>query len=176
VFATFAAIPYTFRKRHCRSAIFRDWAMNVIHSDQRIEWKGARSIFLAGPTPRASHVPSWRPDALRILEELRFDGDVLVPERRSWDVRFNYEDQVEWEYAGLQGCSCIAFWVPRRLDTLPGLTTNVEFGFYVCSGRALYGRPDDAEKCHYLDWLYEKVTGQKPLKDLRELLNAAAGR
>jgi hypothetical protein len=149
--------------------------MNVIHSDQRLELRGPQSIFLAGPTPRASRVPSWRPDALRILEELGFDGDVLVPERRDWRARFAYEDQVEWEYAGLQACSRIAFWVPRRLDTLPGLTTNVEFGFYLKSGRALYGRPDDAEKCRYLDWLYEKVNGRKPFTRLRDLLAAAAG-
>jgi hypothetical protein len=42
---------------------------------------------------------------------------VLVPERRDWSVRFDYLDQVEWEYRGLETCSILAFWVPRNLDT-----------------------------------------------------------
>jgi hypothetical protein len=59
-------------------------------------------------------------------------------------ARFSYLDQVEWEYAGLESCTAVAFWVPRQLPTLPGFTTNVEFGRYVDSGRCVYGRPDGA--------------------------------
>jgi hypothetical protein len=147
--------------------------MNAIYADQKIEFKGPHSVFLAGPTPRVSHVSSWRPEALQILEDLHFEGDVLIPERSNWQIKFAYLDQVEWEYQGLQTCSRIVFWVPRKLTTMPGLTTNVEFGFYLNSGRVLYGRPDDAEKCRYLDWLYEKITRQKPLNNLRDLLIAA---
>jgi hypothetical protein len=43
----------------------------------------AKSIFLAGPTPRRPEVASWRPDALRILQEAGYDGVVFVPEDRS---------------------------------------------------------------------------------------------
>jgi len=84
--------------------------MNIRFADQPLEI-GQPSIFLAGPTPRSPDVSSWRPQALGLLEELGFTGTVLVPERRDWSVKFNYLDQVEWEYAGLESCSVIAFWV-----------------------------------------------------------------
>ncbi len=148
--------------------------MNVIFADQTLSLRQP-SIFLAGPTPRSAGIPSWRPEALAILQELQFAGTLLVPERRNWCVRFNYLDQVEWEFAGLEGCSVVAFWVPRDLSALPGFTTNVEFGRYVGSGRCVYGRPADAPHTHYLDWLYAKLTGREPEQTLRATLTAAVG-
>jgi hypothetical protein len=84
-----------------------------------------------------------------------------------------YPNQVEWEFAGLEGSTVVAFWVPRDLETLPGFTTNVEFGRYVGSGRCTYGRPDHAPKTRYLDWLYEKLNGRRPHGTLRETMEAA---
>src|SRR5262249_18318687 len=110
--------------------------MNVVYADQVPEIQHP-SIFLAGPTPRRADVRSWRPEALEVLRDLGFSGTVLVPERRDWAVRFSYLDQVEWEYAGLEACSVLAFWVPREMETLPGFTTNVEFGRYVGTGRCV---------------------------------------
>jgi len=114
--------------------------MNVVHSDQEFA-ASPPSLFLAGPTPRQAGVLSWRPGALALLARLGFAGTVLVPERRDWSARFDYLDQVEWEFVGLESASVVAFWVPRDLDSLPGFTTNVEFGRYVGSGRCVYGRP-----------------------------------
>src|SRR5262245_24094695 len=99
--------------------------MNVVYADQPVEF-APPSIFLAGPTPRTADVLSWRPEALDLLRALAFSGTVLVPERRGGWHRGDYLDQVEWEFAGLEGCSVIAFWVPRDPATLPGFTTNVE--------------------------------------------------
>src|SRR5262245_50045734 len=142
--------------------------MNVVFSDQPVEVRSP-SIFLAGPTPRSAEVKSWRPEALDILRELGFSGTVVVPECRDWSLKL---DQVEWEYLGLEGCSVIAFWVPRQLPLLPGFTTNVEFGRYVGSGRCVYGRPDKAPHTGYLDWLYTKVTGRQPEMTLLATLKA----
>jgi hypothetical protein len=108
--------------------------MNVLYAGEVLALSQP-SIFLAGPTPRQPEVPSWRPLALDLLRGLDFAGTVLVPERRDWSVRFSYLDQVEWEHQGLEGCSVIAFWVPRDLERLPGFTTNVEFGRYTGSVR-----------------------------------------
>jgi hypothetical protein len=116
---------------------------------------------------------SWRPEAIELLRGLGFAGTVLVPERRDWSAKFDYLHQVEWEFAGLEGCSVIAFWVPRDALTLPGFTTNVEFGRYVGSGRCVYGRPDGAPHTRYLDWLYKKVTGKQPESTLLATLAAA---
>ena len=41
-------------------------------------------------------------------------------------------------------------------------TTNVEFGYWLHTGKALYGRPDDAKKIKYLDWLYKTDTNKSP--------------
>jgi len=146
--------------------------MNVIYAPEPVILLG-RSIFLAGPTPRSAEVESWRPHALELLEtKLNFDGTVLVPEHRHWDRKYDFLTQVEWEWEGLENCDCILFWVPRELKTMPAFTTNVEFGSYVRSGRALYGRPDNSPKNDYLDWLYTKVTGNKPHNNLFKLLLA----
>ena len=150
--------------------------MRVIHADVPIRWDCSPSLFLAGPAPRQPGVPSWRPRALAILEGLGFAGMVLVPERSDWQARFDYKDQIEWEFAGLEGASVIAFWVPRDLATLPGFTTNVEVGRYVGSGRVVYGRPDDAPKNRYLDWLYRRCTGLTPCRTLEETLQAVVVR
>jgi hypothetical protein len=146
--------------------------MNILFADQPLH-VCPPSIFLAGPTPRSPAVPSWRPEALELLRGHGFVGTVLVPERRDWSARFNYLDQVEWEYQGMETCSVIAFWVPRDLEVLPGFTTNVEFGRYVGSGRCVYGRPEQAPQTRYLDWLYTKLTGRLPENTLRGTLRAA---
>src|SRR4051794_22004305 len=96
-------------------------SMNILFADQPLVIPSP-SLFLAGPTPRSSAVASWRPAALALLGELGFAGTVLVPERHDGSARFDYHDQVEWEFAGLEACSVIAFWVPRDPQTLPGFT------------------------------------------------------
>lgn len=146
--------------------------MNVLFADRLLTIQPP-SIFLAGPTPRSHHVASWRPEALDILPRLGFAGTVLVPERQDWSAKFDYQDQVEWELAGLEACTVIAFWMPRHLETLPGFTSNVEFGRYVSSGRVVYGRPDGAPHTRYLDWLYRKLTGRDPEATLEGTLRAA---
>ena len=130
------------------------------------------SIFLAGPTPRSKDVKSWRPEAIEHLEDFKFPGQVIVPEKSDW-TDTSYVNQVEWEYIGLEECSLVVFWVPRDLETMPALTTNVEFGGYVKSGRILYGRPDYAPKNQYLDWLYTKHTYKIPSTTLYSLLALA---
>ncbi len=134
-------------------------------------------IFLAGPTPRRGDVPSWRPDALNVLEGFGFQGTVYVPEHDTKLMpNYDYLEQVEWEYTCLEQAGVICFWVPRKSPDMPAFTTNVEFGRYVGSGRAYYGRPEWAEKNGYLDWLYGKVTGRKPHTTMKGLFSQAISR
>ena len=143
-----------------------------------LEFTG-HSIFLAGPTPRSTTVKSWRIKAIQELFYLNYTGTVLIPERRDWNVKFDYLDQVEWEDAGLERASKICFWVPRTFPDMLALTTNVEFGRWVERRRSamtdviVYGRPSDAIHCKYLDWLYYKVCGKLPYTDLIETLKEA---
>ena len=149
--------------------------MKTIYSDDTLNVIETQSIFLAGPTPRNSDVPSWRPEAIVILRNIGFSGTVFVPEHKDWEALKHYEDQVEWEYEALTRVSVIAFWIPREIARMPAFTTNVEFGYWMAkidhslsSHRHIaYGRPDGAPKTRYLDWLYTKETGKSPCVTLR---------
>lgn len=113
------------------------------------------SIFLAGPTPRDSETQSWRPSAIEELQDQGFKGTIFVPEDSDWSSKFNYDDQVEWELQALHSASCILFWVPRELEHMPALTTNVEFGLFAARRNLVLGYPKDAVKMKYLEAIAE---------------------
>jgi hypothetical protein len=68
--------------------------MQVVYSREPFPNQVTKSIFLAGPTPRAAGVQSWRQEALVTLKALGYDGHVFVPEDRGGKARFDYDDQV----------------------------------------------------------------------------------
>lgn len=148
--------------------------MKVNYSDEPV-LKSDRSIFLAGPTPRSLEVQTWRKEAIKILENLGFDGIVYVPEREFDDRTFDYDNQVWWEREALYNASIIVFWIPRVIPSMPAFTANVEFGYWISknSEKVIYGRPEDSQKNRYLDWLYETETKKKPVNNLEELLKEA---
>ena len=53
---------------------------------------------------------------------------------------------------------------------MPAFTTNVEFGYWLHTGKVLYGRPDEAKKIKYLDWLYKTDMNIEPFNNLADLL------
>ncbi len=134
------------------------------------------ALFLAGPSPRTPDVPSWRPRALQILQERGYTGVVFVPEPEHLAEPVEYDEQLEWEHRGLHLADAIVFWVPRELSTLPGFTTNVEFGAWVESGKCVYGRPADAPKTRYLDRLYSIDAKATPHETLEATLAEAVDR
>lgn len=116
-----------------------------------------KSIFLAGPTPREHHVPSWRPEALRILQDtLGFTGTVIVPETADGKPHAYTHAQILWEWEALTHATIVAFWIPRHIETMPAFTTNVEFGMLASSGKIVMGHPDGAAKMKYLDALAKR--------------------
>jgi hypothetical protein len=134
--------------------------INVIWAREPIP--AGPSVFLAGPTPRADTVPSWRPDAIAALARAWHGPGplaVLSPESRDGKRADEYHDQVEWEATGLDKATAILFWIPRDIATLPGFTTNVEFGLYARSGRVVLGCPTgcpNPERNRYLIWTARK--------------------
>lgn len=129
--------------------------MKIVYARQ--EWSpgdvARSSIFLAGPTPRSVSVSSWRPGALEILKRLRFLGTVFVPEDEGGGMSGSKIDQICWEWDTLSAAKVIAFWVPRDIKGgMPGFTTNVEFGMFAASGKAILGHPHNADKVRYLDF------------------------
>lgn len=132
--------------------------MNVIYALEPI----SKSIFLAGPTPRAPKpgqpkTPSWRPEAVRMLrDDLAFTGSVFVPESADGEPHDNYDHQLPWEWEGINQSTIVAFWIPRVLETMPAMTTNVEFGLLVTSGKMVLGAPPEAVKMTYLKELAKR--------------------
>ncbi|MEW1700655.1 nucleoside 2-deoxyribosyltransferase domain-containing protein [Streptomyces sp. NPDC091278] len=115
------------------------------------------SVFLAGPTPdKSAPVPSWRPDAAEALAAQWTGAQplaVLSPESRHGQRADRYETQVDWETDARAAATAILFWIPRDLKTMPAMTTNVEFGLDVSTGRAVLGCPPDCpnpERNRYL--------------------------
>jgi ADP-ribose pyrophosphatase YjhB (NUDIX family) len=136
------------------------------------EWDA--SVFLAGPTPRRADVPSWRPDVIEEIEQRHKIGllVVFVPEPPDGSRYPAYDDQIAWEERWLDAADVILFWVPRAMSTLPGLTTNVEFGRYESSGRVVFGAPDDAEHVKYLKY-HARQNGAPVTSTVQDTVGAA---
>ena len=148
--------------------------MIINYSDQKVI-KNEKSIFLAGPTPRDINVQTWRTEAIRILEELGFDGVVYVPERNFDDRTFDYDDQYWWEREALHNAKAILIWIPRDLKTMPAFTTNVEYGKWsaINIDKVVYGRPDGSQKNKYIDQDYNVESGKRFYDNLTDALKEA---
>lgn len=115
----------------------------------------APSVFLAGPTPEAGGpVPSWRPAAIDMLRAATTGPlTVLTPESRGGVRAESYDHQFQWETAARASADVVLFWIPRDLEHMPGMTTNVEFGHDIGTGRVVLGCPPDCpnpERNRYL--------------------------
>lgn len=108
------------------------------------------SVFLAGPTPRDHSTPSWRPEMIKLLRDNKYQGDILIPEKRGNYLDYDYLTQTRWEVKHLNLANIILFWIPRELKTMPAFTTNIEFGEWMHSGKCILSYPIDAPKMRYL--------------------------
>lgn len=148
--------------------------MELNYSDKPVIRNNKKSIFLAGPTPRDEKTVSWRIEAIKYLKEKQFEGVVYIPEDEF--IRKNdYVDQAEWERKALTNATVIVFWIPRELEKMPAFTTNVEFGYWIAKKpeTIVYGRPDDARKIKYLDWLYKKESDEDIFNTLETTISRA---
>lgn len=146
----------------------------------REEIPAGPSVFLAGPTPeRSSGVLSWRPAAAAKLAA-QWTGVmrlvVLSPESRHGRRAAHYHDQVTWEHHARARAGVILFWIPRDVETMPGFTTNVEYGYDVSRGRAVVlGCPPDCASPHRNRYLIHlgHVHGVPVRETLRDTAAAA---
>eukprot|EP00026_Physarum_polycephalum_P010912 Phypoly_transcript_11098.p1 GENE.Phypoly_transcript_11098~~Phypoly_transcript_11098.p1 ORF type:complete len:408 (-),score=65.91 Phypoly_transcript_11098:24-1220(-) len=149
--------------------------VKVVWAQQPLPEKVTKSIFLAGPTPRSADIPSWRAEALNIFKELGYDGHVYIPQMvdfEAFKIPYDWTAQVVWEADALHAADVIVFWIPRNMETLPGLTTNDEYGTWKLSGKAILGAPATATKVSYQKH-YAKSLHIPTCSTLRETLEAA---
>lgn len=127
--------------------------MRVFYAKEAFPEEGTLSLYLMGPTPREQYgrVLSWRAEALDLLERLDFQGEVFLPEPRDGQWSGAYHEQVEWEEAALQRADRILVWLPRDMETWPGLTTNDEWGYWKGRdpARLIFGAPPEATCVRY---------------------------
>jgi 8-oxo-dGTP pyrophosphatase MutT (NUDIX family) len=124
----------------------------VVHANEDPPESWSASVFLAGPLPRAANAASWHPEAIRLLREQWAGEGILVvfsPEPRE-GLDADYEGQIAWEERCLHLADVILFWVPRDLATMPAFTTNIEWGIWHGTGKAVLGAPEDAPGNAYL--------------------------
>lgn len=157
--------------------------MQVVYVGEDMPQTFSKSIFLAGPTPRnREEVTSWRPDAIKLLDDMGYDGVIFVPEDRDGKHKLDYDDQIGWEEKYLNIADCIVFWVPRDISPdskgypkMPAFTTNVEWGFWQDSGKVVLGAPEDAENMRYFKHYAEEY--KVPFSDtLTDTLRSAMDR
>jgi len=152
--------------------------IKTIYYNDGIKKVDGLSIFLAGPTPRTRAVKSWRPDFIHQLEskDINKDLTIIIPEFKVYDPNNfknrSYETNVEWEEYYLFASTFIIFWIPRNMITMPALTTNVEFGMWICKqpGKLILGSPEDAVKNRYLEY-YARKNAVPVYKTMDELIN-----
>ncbi len=123
----------------------------IVHAGETPPSEWDASVFLAGPVPRSPEVPSWHPEAIGLLRR-GWAGPgrlvVFAPEPRE-GVAVEGTDSMDWEEDGLHRSDVVLFWIPRELPSMPGLTTNIEWGSLHASGRAVLGVPPGAASVDY---------------------------
>jgi 8-oxo-dGTP pyrophosphatase MutT (NUDIX family) len=151
--------------------------MRVFYAQDRFPEEITLTLFLMGPTPRTLEDArsSWREEALSILQELGFGGEVFVPEPRDGRWADDYTDQVAWENEAMHRSDRILVWLPRDMRSLPGLTTNDEWGYWKGRdpARLIFGAPPDAPKVRYQQY-YARELGIPVFSTLADVCRAAA--
>ncbi|MFH7594480.1 nucleoside 2-deoxyribosyltransferase domain-containing protein [Streptomyces racemochromogenes] len=125
----------------------------VVHVGEEPPRSWAAAVYLCGPTPTDPAEPSWRPDAVAALRSLWSGAGrlaVFLPEPVPGGSYPAYADQIVWEEEAMRRCDVVLFWIPRDMARLPGLVSNVKWGAWCGSGRAVLGAPPRAERMDYL--------------------------
>ncbi|GGV70392.1 hypothetical protein GCM10010499_19750 [Streptomyces thermoviolaceus subsp. apingens] len=125
--------------------------VTYVGQGQPESWEAA--VYLCGPTPTDPEEPSWRPSAVAALRTA-WKGPgrltVFLPEPAAGGSYPPYADQIAWEEQTMRRSDVVLFWIPREMNQLPGLVSNIKWGAWYDSGRAVLGAPPEAERMAYL--------------------------
>ncbi|GGU46519.1 hypothetical protein GCM10010274_38600 [Streptomyces lavendofoliae] len=136
-------------------------SVEVVYVGQEPPESWDASVYLCGPTPTDPAEPSWRPAAVAALRA-GWGGPgrlaVFLPEPVAGGSYPAYADQISWEEEAMRRSDAVLFWIPREMDRLPGLVSNIKWGVWYDSGRAVLGAPPEAERMAYLLHFAEAFT------------------
>ncbi|QHC32429.1 nucleoside 2-deoxyribosyltransferase domain-containing protein [Streptomyces sp. HF10] len=128
-------------------------SVEVVYVGQEPPGSWEAAVYLCGPTPADPAEPSWRPAAVAALRAAwRGPGRLVVflPEPTAGGSYPSYGDQIAWEEEAMRRSDAVLFWIPRDMRRLPGLVSNIKWGAWHDSGRAVLGAPPEAERMTYL--------------------------
>lgn len=113
-------------------------SMHVVYARELPPQRFSKSIFLTGPSHAA-----WQLQALKMLEELAYDGVVFVPIPRDGTSEYDHDFPVEWEAAHVNMSDVVVFWLPHDTKDVASRITHIEFGMLYDSGKAILGYPEE---------------------------------
>jgi len=126
--------------------------MNIYYAQDEVNFEN--SVFLMGPSPRSKDTKSWRKEAVELFEKIEKEYDftinLILPEFKDSNFKFEKENQVKWELKCQKFSTFLFFWIPREMKKLPGLTTNIELGMNIDRENLVVGFPKDSEKNDYI--------------------------
>lgn len=127
------------------------------------------TLFLMGPSAQGTHAaaPSWRREALGMLDSFGFSGEVFVPELRKGACGIETCAQASWEEAAQHQSDRILVW-------LPGTAANDEWGYWKSRdpARLILGVPPDTPHVRCPQLAAEKL-GIPHFSTLEETCRAA---
>ncbi|MFE6356507.1 nucleoside 2-deoxyribosyltransferase domain-containing protein [Streptomyces rochei] len=128
-------------------------SVEVVYVGRKAPDSWDASVYLCGPTPTDPAEPSWRPAAVAALRAAWAGPGrlaVFLPEPAAGGDYPAYADQIAWEEEAMRRTDVVLFWIPRDMARLPGLVSNIKWGAWYDSGRAVLGAPPEAERMAYL--------------------------
>lgn len=144
---------------------------SLVYALEPIPASSAPVIYLAGPVPREAAEASWHGDAVREIRRTGFHGPIVIPRLRL-GATSDPDEQRRWEHEAMSRADALLFWIPRALWDLPGLTSNLEWGIWHDSGKAVLGAPPSAPKMSYLRF-YAELGGAPQATSLAEAAEIA---
>lgn len=117
------------------------------------------SIYLAGPDNSPDiFAPSWRNEAIHILDDLKFNGRVYVPEISDYN-QYNKNDYTEsdknkWIYNHMDNADLVVFWFPNNIVDIK---SYIDFGYMLGNRRnqVVLGYPESDINIENMKRLYD---------------------
>lgn len=134
--------------------------MNIVYAGESNDSVGPAGSSCSNESakgPRVYLAGSWFQEAIQYLQDMKFNGTVLVPVQRN-GVNINLDVDA------MCNSDIILFWKPDPFDFLL-------FGMFLHHPTIimLYGRPDGTEYLERVDHVYQKCRRETPYNSLKAL-------